>query len=538
LPNTGISNFAKKNVLFFADLTLKGVLFCIIGKGVFNFLKKARFYYTALATSLLLGFFLHLWVGYTLPLPVGDEVVFYYPALAFGRNLHFDSMHLNADRALFWMPTGYMALLGGWLRWVSEGLESARWFSFIVSALAYLMCQAWVRGMRLGWVGFATMAFAFLGRHWVLVGNFVRMEGLLLFLIATGLVLIVRKQPLAALCFFVIGLSVHPNALYFIMAWPLLAFLARGKFDFGMTTLLSFGLLFITTGLYGLYALANWKYFVSDWAFQLSTREAEGWKILILRPDQFVFLAGIAGAAWIARGALGTRGIRIALVAAFTFWVMRVLGQGWSYGVFSIICISITLAVWLKLARRWAALHKREMLFGYLPTQWLPWRSVAFGVGLFLGSAVLVLGKAYSLPFYAPTYQWLGMGPENADKPYFTTTDKEIVLAHLAKHLPTDSLTRLYILPEGDGMILGEREADHWLHVLPVFGSQLPSYMLVHTSASAEFARPAYEEFLAAVGRQTLEPFYSRQGTEHWYLVNISGRLPAFIKDKKDAPKP
>ena len=74
--------------------------------------------------------------------------------------------------------------------------------------------------------------------------------------------------------------------------------------------------------------------------------------------------------------------------------------------------------------------------------------------------------------------------------------------------------------------------------MLPVFGSQLPSYMLVHTSASAEFARPAYEEFLAAIGKEALVPFHSRQGTEHWYLTDIRGRLPAFIKDKKDAPKP
>ena len=475
---------------------------------------KARFYYTALAASLLLGLLLHLWVGYTLPLPVGDEVVFYYPALAFGRTLHFDSMHLNANRALFWMPTGYMVLLGGWLHWVAEGLESARWFSFVVSALAYLMCQAWVRSMRLGWVGFATIAFAFFGRHWVLVGNFVRMEGLLLFLLATGLVLIMKKQPLAALCFFAIGLSVHPNALYFILAWPVLVFVARGKFQFGIGTVLSFGLLLCTAGVYGIYALANWQYFISDWVFQLSTRESEGWKILILRPDQFAFLAGIAGAAWVARGKLGTRGIRIALVAAFTFWVMRVLGQGWSYGVFSIICISLTLAVWLKLARRWAAIHKGEILFGLMPEQWLPWRNIAFGVGLLLGTAVLVLGKAYSLPFYTPTYQWLGMGPENAYKPYFTSNDKEIVLAYLASHLPKDSVVRLYILPEGDGMILGERKTDNWLHVLPVFGSQLPSYMLVHTSASAEFARPAYEEFLAAIGKEALRSEERRVGKE------------------------
>lgn len=477
------------------------------------------------ALLILVAAWWHTQAGASLPYPCGDEVVFYYPAQALAWHGTFSSVHLLPQRDLFWMPPGYMTVLAGWINIAGPGLLTARWLSFLLASAAFIgLGRFWLR-LRLPPEGLILIAIAFLSRHWTVMANMARMEALFLCLILLCLQLLWQGRTLAAAGLALLTLTVHPNALYFLAGLPLLAWWAPRRSYSGSVNLGLAALGLLVTGSYALYALAHWDYFTSDWRWQLASRSADALGILLFRPDQAVFIVLVCALAyWAWR--TQRRQIGFALTTAVLFWATRVLGQGWAYGIFNVIAVTLVLGCTLAWARVWLWPRLAQSLQAYAP-----W-ATASGLALALGFA-----QIYTLPRFNPAdYYWMGMPMHPADAPYFTPADRVAVRTALYRLLPPGT-HKVYFMPEGDGMLINTADTGRFVHVLPVFGHNLPEYFVVHRSAIAAFYEEAYHETLQMLptGSPEPTPFYTRLPDERWYLIKVPGnRYPPYVLLKDD----
>ena len=495
-----------------------------------------RFHYLILAALAAVGAWWHMRTGLSLPFPCGDEVVFYYPAQALANHGTLASIHLLPGRELFWMPPGYMAVLAVWIKTIGEGLVGARWLSFGFAALALVgFWRFWLR-MRLPPEGLWLLGVAYVSRHWVVMGNMARMEGLLLCLLLLTLTALWEGKTLAAAGLALLALTVHPNAIYFVAGMPALAALSPRRTYGGCLNLSVAALGGLAVAVYGIHVLQNLSHFVYDWRWQFSTRSTEGVRILLFRPDQAVFFAGLCGLGyWAWRGR--RRHIGFVLVLAVLFWMMRVLGQGWSYGMFNVLALTLVLGCGLAWARERAwpwlarAFSPQATVERYAP------HAAAIALALALGVAGI-----YTLPFFRPAdYHWMGMPMQRPGKPYLTSDDVSQIRQRLYQALPPGKVSKVYFMPEGEGIAIAPWDTGRLRHVFPIFGQNLPDWFVVRRSALAAFYTDAFRETLEMLppGVRLPPPFYIRQKTEAWYLIPVqAGRYPPYILLEGDPKLP
>jgi|GEM_PF-4679808 len=486
-------------------------------------MRKKPYDLILLAVCLLLGAFWHTKLGYTLPYPCGDEVVFYYPAQALAQHGTLQTAHLHPDRAMFWMPPAYMATLAAWIKLTSTGLLQARWLSFLLAGGAFVGLWFFWKRMQLPAIGLGLLALMYLGRYWAHMGNMLRMEGLLMCLFMLLLWAVWEGKTLAALGLGLLALTVHPNAVYMLLALPALALLAPKRSFKGKTNLYVGGLGLATVGGYGGYVLAHWAAFTYDWAWQLGSRTADGWRVLIWRADQAIFLAVLALLAlWVVRTKQKNYGF--VLVVATTLWTLRVLGQGWAYGIFSLVGLTLVLGVGLAWAEQTldTVWHKKSQFY----------KKGALAVAMLLLWAGLCAGKMYTWPLgRTADYFWMGMPMQSEAEPYLTENDVAQVRTALYKTLPPTQ-QKVYFVPEGEGMAVNPEDTGRILHVLPMFGKNLPSYFVVHYSKQAAFFHDAFAETMQMLPKNAPipAPFYSRGTSERWYLLKVqNGVYPPYV---------
>jgi hypothetical protein len=486
----------------------------------------------AIALIVLVGAWWHGQAGLSMPFPCGDEVVFYYPAQALAQHGTLASVHLDPNRAQQWMPPGYMAVLAGWIKLVGVGLLQARWLSFWLASSAFVGFWAFWRRMGLPMSGLLLVVVVYLSRHWVGMGKMVRMEGLLICLIWLLLWAVWEGKTGLAIGLALAGLTVHPNALYFLLALPVLAGLSPSRSLRGRLNIWALVLGLVIVAGYAWYVLVHIDDFIHDWRWQATTREAEGWRILALRPDQAVFWLVVLGLGfWVYKHK--DKQLGFVLLVAIVFWAIRILGQGWAYGIFNVLALTLVLGVGLVWAEKvaWPWLSERV---AFLRT--IEW---AFSlVAVFCLIVGLAKADIYTLPLvHRAAYYWNGMPMQPANAPYLTETDKKEVLARLRTLLPAHS-TKIYFMPEGDGVYIAPDDTGRVVHVLPVFGENMPEYIVVHEAANATFFEPALQEtkemLPKGVGLPT--PFYTRDSTERWYLLPVvNHKYPPYILQKGDS---
>lgn len=503
-------------------------------------------YRILLATVASLMLLLHVWAGKTLPEPVGDEVAFYYPALEFCKTQTLATKHLTNGRPLHWMPPGYPTTLGAWFCLVGPGYASARWLSFAFAVCAFGISISLFRVLKLAPVAFVLLAFAFCSRHAVIMGNFVRMEALLLTLLLLAAHLLWKGRRVAALALVLLSLLIHPNGLYWLLAFPFLAWLAAKRTQASpkpvqWETYLLIATTAALTG-YGIYVLTVWPDFWHDWQHQFKTRNIWlGLQLLLFRPDQLAFgVLSLATVVMVERlkptlavqttsnqpgySALQAD-YRYLLGVAFVFWLMRILGQGWAYGIFNIVAVTLVAGVFLTLL---PALH--------------PLFQKRWAVTLVSATCILalVMGKVYSIPFVPNHYEWMLMRPEQSlpgtgpsSSAYLTDADRKAVtnrLTQLRNRL--GRVPKVYTVPEGDGIHLfgtpaGEQIA--W-HVLSIFGNgALPEYILVHDRPEEQFLRTNIDEVRALFSDSLLPPPFYVRGGHSYHLIDLRGKAPAFL---------
>jgi hypothetical protein len=146
----------------------------------------------------------------TFPLPNEDDASFFFPAWNLAVHGTLRVPLLNAPDGIFWVPHGFYLWLSLFLRAFAPTVEVARAVcQLTTAAAAVLLVVAYSRicGSR----GYALLCGLLLVSPGVIfAANMVRMESLMLLLLATGLLLHSYEHRLAAAAVFVLAVVVHP----------------------------------------------------------------------------------------------------------------------------------------------------------------------------------------------------------------------------------------------------------------------------------------------------------------------------------------
>jgi hypothetical protein len=149
----------------------------------------------------------------TFPLPNEDDASFFFPAWSLAVHGTLRVPLLNAPDGIFWVPDGFYLWLALFLRAFAPTVEVARTVcQLTTAAAAVLLVVAYARicGSR----GYALLCGLLLVSPGVIfAADMVRMESLMLLLLATGLLLHSYERRLAAAAVFCLAMVVHPALL-------------------------------------------------------------------------------------------------------------------------------------------------------------------------------------------------------------------------------------------------------------------------------------------------------------------------------------
>lgn len=146
----------------------------------------------------------------TFPLPNEDDASFFFPAWNLAVHGTLRVPVLNAPDGIFWVPHGFYLWLSLFLRAFAPTVEVARTVcQLTTAAAAVLLIVAYARICQSR--GYALLCGLLLVSPGVIfAANTVRMESLMLLLLATGLLLHSYQRRLAAAAVFVLAVVVHP----------------------------------------------------------------------------------------------------------------------------------------------------------------------------------------------------------------------------------------------------------------------------------------------------------------------------------------
>jgi hypothetical protein len=166
---------------------------------------------------LLVSFHVHRQAGLTLPNPWNDEAWNLWPAKALVETGSFLTPELNPERPTMLYGGGYAAAVGLYMRLFGFSLETARGFSWVALAGAWLFTAGMIR--RLPWrlPLLAVAGLFFLGPAHVVAGNMARPDALALLLVTLGYWWLAKEQPVKAVFVCGLGVIIHPVALYFLL---------------------------------------------------------------------------------------------------------------------------------------------------------------------------------------------------------------------------------------------------------------------------------------------------------------------------------
>lgn len=222
----------------------------------------------------------HGLAGFSFPVPWPDESSFLWPAIAFQEHTTLFAPELNPERHVLWMPPAYAVAMGSIFKLTGFSLEWARMLSaiFLLGALAFLAGA--VRRFRFPFAMLIVLCLVFLGRYFVLMGNFARMESLLVLVIAAAACELARGRTLTALALLLLGPLIHPNGAYPAAAMLLFAI---GRFarepdrqrPSALALVLLAGVAFAWIA-YAVYVAGHWDAFQHDMHYQVSWKGQPG----------------------------------------------------------------------------------------------------------------------------------------------------------------------------------------------------------------------------------------------------------------------
>jgi len=448
----------------------------------------------------------HHVAGLTFPVPWDDEAIFIYPAAAVGESNQLQTDSLNAERPVFYHSPGYPIALGLFFKIAQPGLISARWFSWMLMALAYLACMGMVRRLSGRTHAAIVLSLFFLGGHTAIAGNVARPEALVLGLCLAGVWMRLENRPWTAGSLLVLGCLVHPAA------WILSAAAAGGylreegwhlpvpsKRDGPWLALAAVGFLALAV-----YVGARREWLWNDLQVGFGfLQHTWGQRLAVLKSPWNAIPAAVALALPVATFRMRRPLFSLALLAA-ALWFLPIYRPEMWYSVYTAFAYALAAIILVEIAARHLPPATRR--FGQ------PIVLVAVLVGAFL------LGHVPD-PRHYPDYFWWRHMTIRTQPDYLQAADVEAVAAALRAQTAAPGAGRVQFYPNGDGALFLGRLPEPWIPYYPSFTDEPPTAIVFHQT---RLAYPSYPPVIAAAmearGVDPARPLRARDGTESWFV--------------------
>jgi hypothetical protein len=262
----------------------------ISGRFVFGLLLASMFFaILALARANVLTF----------PLPNEDDASFFFPSWNLAVHGTLRVLLLNAPDGIFWVPDGFYLWLSLFLRLFAPTVEVARTVcQLTTAAAAVLLVLAYARicGSR----GHALLCGLLLVSPGVIfAANTVRMESLMLLLLAAGLLLHSYERRLAAAAVFALAIVVHPAlglgaALYAVGIFWAQVTVPRVTPKGRMLTMMIVSAVAAAIALQGFYVLRHLPTFHQHMAYQVARKANRSLAEVLLTRRGLLFICEAA----------------------------------------------------------------------------------------------------------------------------------------------------------------------------------------------------------------------------------------------------
>ena len=460
-------------------------------------------------STLSLSAFVHYLAGLTLPVPWSDETSFLWPAINFAQQNTFLAPELNPDRAILWMPPGYMLVLGLLLKIIPFSIIFVRWMSWIFLSFAYILIILWIRRYRLAGIAILLLSLFWLNGAFVCAGNIARMDGLLLFLVTLGFFLCARGDLWKGLPLLACSVLVHPNGIYFF-AGAVGATLfqpiqwkrpSRADFGFILTGLLAWGA-------YGFYVYSQWPDFSSDMAMQFSRKADRDPLSLLLQWPTLGYLSLYATIGFVTL--LKYRRYLFPVTFGFCAFFLSIIGHEMWYEIY--LQLGFLFLAWLSLAAIDCRLQRLRLYSQFrIPLAGL----LVIPLLIFFYRNGWVEGP--SGYFHDLSWGW-GMHTEENEVRYFTEEDQTAIWMAIRKKNPT-GLTEIklgFSPSSADQFLFFEKYSPQIRPFSPHFTTNKPDAWVVHESRHI----PQWVAAKSKHVQHRTDLLYERSGTERWYWVD------------------
>ena len=448
----------------------------------------------------------HHVAGLTFPVPWDDEALFIYPAAAVAEANQLQTDSLNAERPVFYHSPGYPIALGLFFKLAPPGLVSARWFSWLLMALAYLACLGLVRRLDGRLHAEIVLSLFFLGGHTTIAGNVARPEALVLGLCLAGGWMLQERRPWTAASLLVLGCLVHPTA------WILSAAAAGGYLRekggrFPAPAKRDWPWLALAAGSF--LALAGYVAVRGHWVWndlQVGfgfLHQTWGQRLAALKSPWNAIPAAVVLALPFATFRMRRPLFSLALLAA-ALWFLPIYRPEMWYSVYAACAYALAAVVLVEIAARHLPPAARRL--GRLAV-----------LGAVLAGA-LILGQVPD-PRHYPYYFWWRHMTIRPQPAYVCAADVEAVAAALRAQPAAPGAGRVQFYPNGDGPLFLGRLPEPWIPYYPSFTDVPPDAIVFHRT---RLAYPSFPPVLAAAmaarGVDPDRPLHVRDETEKWYV--------------------
>jgi len=451
--------------------------------------------------------------SFVFPLPWPDESYFLWQAIAFKDTNSLFSPALNPQRAIMWMPPGYMIATGTLFKIFGFSFVFARAISLAFMVISFILITLLTRHYGLDISSVLLCGLFLLNRRFIATGNVARMEAMLLCVVCLGFIMLQRNMIYKGLAVLLLSPLIHPNGLYFIAGACIYYFtIGRGQFRERDITKSDLALISLSIALllgYLLYVILQWQGFRHDMAIQFERKvRSSSYRHMFNRDSLLTLFLILFCYIYCVK-----KSIRVVflLFLGVPALLVKLIGTEMWYDVFDGIGHLLLIILIVHVADNLAAVVTA------------PFRQMARAT-----LVLLLIWWGYSThwienPFnYASHPKWHEMQmPRYNDIPYMTNSDVKTIRATLESRCAHRQRTHIGFIPMADSLFFQDmsREGIRIINPLLYNYNRIGNAYIVHMSkyspkSSARLLRRLFQR----VGMNPDEhAILKRDGTEVWY---------------------
>lgn len=475
--------------------------------------------FTAMAiATILISLWTHRLAGFTFPNPWNDEPWMLWGAVSFMEHNTPFSDFLNYDRPIFAFPV-YGVTLGVLFKITGFSFSIARWVSWICTIVAYLALLRIIRRQPFSLIAAGVASLFFLGASTVVAGNMARPEAFVLLLSSIAFSLLADQKywkglAVSACCglFHVAGIFFFLGAIGTVVVGVLRRHPVPrpSRSDWIMIAAVSLIVLAHMAVI-----LAHWDYYVMD---TRATVQVDAPGNAISR----VFCSPMTP--WYASAVL---------LAIFFLWKSPSLLPWVAFGGIAVLIPGLRLQMWYSIYLQMGFLMLTTalplaawMLVTHLSPPQSPLgqiiRTSTYFIPLFFLLVFCYRNGWITGPNHYPEKLEWGWGMKFDKSDYMQPADIKAIANALKPYANQPRIYRIYFMPDADALFCYGHLPTNVIPYQAIWTSSPADLFLFRKSRHyPNWWRTQYVE--AAARRKNIaldHPFFSREGTEFWYLFD------------------